>query len=52
MNISMDEFYEMNKDHMITAEDAALGFALSVLHASTYNGREIRAIQVLHGIEK
>ena len=51
MNISMDEFYEMNKDHMITAEDAALGFALSVLHASTYNGQEIGSIQVLHGIK-
>ncbi len=38
MNISLEEFYEMNKEHIISVEDAALGFALSVLNAKEYNG--------------
>lgn len=52
MNISLEEFYEMNKEHIISVEDAALGFALSVLKAKEYNGQEIGSIQVLNGLEK
>ncbi len=51
MNISLEEFYEMNKQHIISIEDAALGFALSVLNAKEYNGQEIGSIQVLNGLE-
>lgn len=51
MNISLEEFYEMNKEHIISVEDAALGFALSVLNANEYNGQEIGSIQVLNGLE-
>lgn len=51
MNISLEEFYEMNKEHIISVEDAALGFALSVLNAKEYNGQEIGSIQVLNGLE-
>lgn len=51
MNISSEEFYEMNKEHIISVEDAALGFALSVLNAKDYNGQEIGSIQVLNGLE-
>jgi NAD(P)-dependent dehydrogenase (short-subunit alcohol dehydrogenase family) len=51
MNISLEEFYEMNKEHIISLEDAALGFALSVLNAKEYNGQEIGSIQVLNGLE-
>ena len=50
MNLSEDAFYEMNKDHIISVEDAALGFALSVLHADEYNGQEIGSLQVLNGL--
>ena len=50
MNLSEEAFYEMNKDHIISVEDAALGFALSVLHADEYNGREIGSLQVLNGL--
>ncbi len=39
MDISLDDFYEMNKAHIISAEEAALGFALSVLRAEEYNGQ-------------
>ncbi len=51
MNISLEEFYDMNKEHIISVEDAALGFALSVLNAKEYNGQEIGSIQVLNGLE-
>lgn len=51
MNISLEDFYEMNKEHIISVEDAALGFALSVLNAKEYNGQEIGSIQVLNGLE-
>lgn len=51
MNISLDEFYEMNKAHIISVEDAALGFALSVLKAEEYNGQELGSIQVLNALE-
>lgn len=51
MNISLDDFYEMNKAHIISAEEAALGFALSVLRAKEYNGQEIGSIQVLNALE-
>ena len=50
MNLSEEAFYEMNKDHIISVEDAALGFALSVLHADEYNGQEIGSLQVLNGL--
>lgn len=51
MNITLDEFYDMNKEHIISAEDAALGFALSVLKAEEYNGQELGSIQVLNSID-
>lgn len=51
MNISLEEFYKMNKEHIISVEDAALGFALSVLKAKEYNGQELGSVQVLNGLE-
>lgn len=48
MNISIDEFYKMNEEHIISIEEASLGFALSVLDAYKYNGQEIGAIQVIN----
>ena len=50
MGLSEEAFYEINKDHIISVEDAALGFALSVLHADEYNGQEIGSLQVLNGL--
>ena len=51
MKLSEEAFYEMNKDHIISVEDAALGFALSVLRAEEYNGQEIGSLQVLNALE-
>ena len=50
MGLSEEAFYEMNKEHIISVEDAALGFALSVLHADEFNGQEIGSLQVLNGL--
>lgn len=47
MGITTEEFYEMNEDHILGAEEAGTGFAISVLMANRYNGQEIGAIQVL-----
>lgn len=41
MNISLNEFYEINQAHIIGVEEAAFGFALTVLYAEQYNGQEI-----------
>jgi len=47
MGISTDEFYEMNSQHILDAESAGTGFALSVLNPERYHGQEIGSIQVL-----
>lgn len=47
MGIGTDEFYKMNSRHIIDAESAGTGFALSVLDPERYNGQEIGSIQVL-----
>lgn len=52
MNITLDEFYDMNKEHIISVEEAALGFSLSLLKKEEYNGQEIGSIQVLNSFEK
>ncbi|KPU44368.1 short chain dehydrogenase [Oxobacter pfennigii] len=46
MKISTDEFYQMNSRHIIDAESAGVGFALSVLNAKNYHRQEIGTIQV------
>jgi NAD(P)-dependent dehydrogenase (short-subunit alcohol dehydrogenase family) len=48
MGISEEEFYRMNEKHILGAEEAGLGFALSLLYAGRYHGQEIGSIQVLH----
>ena len=47
MGISADNFYEMNKRHMIDVESAGAGFAVSVAMAKAYNGQEIGSVQAL-----
>lgn len=47
MGISEEEFYIMNKDHMLEAEEAGAGFAASVALAKMYAGQEISSIQAL-----
>lgn len=47
MGMSTEDFYSMNKQHILDAESAGVGFALSTRNAAVYNGQEIGSIQVL-----
>ena len=47
MGMTMDEFYKMNEAHILSAEEAGTGFALSVVFAEKYNGQETASIQAL-----
>lgn len=48
MGMTTNEFYRQNEEHIIDARDAGIGFAISVLKASEYNGQEISSIQALN----
>lgn len=48
MGLGLEEFYQMNAAHLLDAEAAGRGFALSVLRARQYHGREIASVQVLN----
>ncbi len=47
MGMSLPEFYGMNQQHILDAEYAGVGFALSVARADQYSGQEISSIQAL-----
>lgn len=47
MGMTTDEFYRMNSQHILNAEQAGWGFALSAAFAPRYHGQEIGCIQVL-----
>lgn len=47
---SVDEFYKMNENVLLTVEEAGAGFAASVALASKYRGLEIGSIQALMDI--
>jgi len=47
MGMTTDAFYEMNDSHILGADAAGLGFALSTAYAKQYHGQEIGCIQVL-----
>lgn len=44
---TVDEFYKMSENVMLTAEEAGAGFAASVALSSRYRGLEISSIQAL-----
>lgn len=47
MGISTDEFYHMNRENIVSAEEAGTAFAVSLLFATKYHGQEIGGIQAL-----
>jgi len=47
MGMTLDEFYEMNEKRILSAEEAGVGFALSIVNAESYSGRELSSIQAL-----
>lgn len=47
MGMTMDEFFAMNKNAMLSVEEAGAGFAASIVFAEKFRGQEISSIQVL-----
>ncbi len=47
MGLTPAEFDALNEKHRISAEEAGVGFAASVVHAKKYHGQEIGSIQAL-----
>lgn len=47
MNMSVEQFFEMNKGAVLSVEEAGTGFALSVLFAEKFRGQEISSMQAL-----
>ena len=47
MGMTLKEFYEINEKHILDAEMAGVGFALSVVNAKRYRGQEIGSTHAL-----
>lgn len=47
MGMTADEFYQMNRENIVSAEEAGTAFAVSLLRAEKYHGQEIGGIQAL-----
>jgi hypothetical protein len=47
MGLSLDEFYKLNQNAMLTIEEAGAGFAASIVFAEKFRGQEISSMQAL-----
>jgi hypothetical protein len=47
MGMSVEQFFEMNKAAVLSAEEAGAGFAVSILFAEKFHGQEISSMQAL-----
>jgi NAD(P)-dependent dehydrogenase (short-subunit alcohol dehydrogenase family) len=47
MGLSLDQFYELNKNAMLSIMEAGAGFALAAVYADKYRGMEISSMQTL-----
>ena len=47
MDMSVEQFFEMNKNAVLSVEEAGAGFAASVVFAEKFRGQEISSIQAL-----
>jgi NAD(P)-dependent dehydrogenase (short-subunit alcohol dehydrogenase family) len=47
MGLSLDQFYELNKNAMLSVEEAGAGFALAAVYSDKYRGMEISSMQTL-----
>ena len=47
MGMSVEAFYDMNRNAILTPEEAGTGFALAVLYADRFRGMEISSLQAL-----
>jgi NAD(P)-dependent dehydrogenase (short-subunit alcohol dehydrogenase family) len=51
MGMTVEQFFEMNKNAVLSVEEAGAGFAASVLFAEKFRGQEISSIQALKAAE-
>ena len=51
MGMSVEQFFEMNKDAVLSVEEAGAGFAASVVFAEKFRGQEISSIQALRAAD-
>jgi NAD(P)-dependent dehydrogenase (short-subunit alcohol dehydrogenase family) len=49
--MTVDEFFTLNKNVMLSAEEAGAGFAASVVFAEKFRGQEISSIQALRAAD-
>lgn len=47
LGMTVDEFFEMNKNAVLTPEEAGAGFAVSLVFAEKFKGMEISSLQAL-----
>ncbi|HMD82826.1 MAG TPA: hypothetical protein VKE92_16025, partial [Anaerolineales bacterium] len=47
MGMSVEQFFEMNKNAVLSIEEAGAGFAASVVFAEKFRGQEISSLQAL-----
>lgn len=47
MSVTVSEFFELNKDAVLSIEEAGAGFAASIVFAERFRGQEISSIQAL-----
>jgi NAD(P)-dependent dehydrogenase (short-subunit alcohol dehydrogenase family) len=47
MGMTVEEFFAMNKNIVISIEEAGAGFAVSIVYAEKFRGQEISSIQAL-----
>ena len=47
MGMTVKEFYELNKNAVLTVEEAGTGFAVSIVFAERFKGMEISSLQAL-----
>jgi hypothetical protein len=47
LGMTLAEFYELNKNALLTPEEAGVGFALSIVFAERFKGMEISSLQAI-----
>lgn len=51
MGMTVESFYELNKNALLTPEEAGAGFAVSVALAEQFKGMEISSLQALKAVD-
>jgi NAD(P)-dependent dehydrogenase (short-subunit alcohol dehydrogenase family) len=51
LGMSVQQFFEMNKNAVLSVEEAGAGFAVSIVFAEKFRGQEISSIQALKAAE-